>query len=290
MNAPPADFPEPIFVGGPGRSGTHPMGRLIEAHPRYHRIRTEARFHASPGGLPDLVAGRTDMESFLGRMRGPWWLRGWGQRQGLQRLVDEDEREAALRAFEADFERDELAASGALIRAFMDAPAAREGKPAWVELTGQTIEHAPFLVGLLPNARFINMVRDGRAVVAGMLRKVDMTDDPMKALEKWESMVRESDAGIRSLPPERLLTVHLDDFVAHDREATLERVIDFLCLDDDRPVREFFVEHISAEAAHVGAWRERMAPPDARRVDRRYRRLVRRLRRDGVEWTPAPRR
>jgi hypothetical protein len=54
-------------------------------------------------------------------------------------------------------------------------------------------------------------------------------------------------------------------------------------------MREYFDREISAERAHVGAWRQRMAPADARRVDRRYRRVLRKLQREGVDWAPAPR-
>ncbi len=288
MSASHLDFPEPVFVGGVGRSGTHAMGRLVAAHPRYHLIRTEARFHAVPGGLPDLLEGRVDMESFLTRVRGPWWKRGYGQGQGLQRIIEREECEAALERFVADFDRDPWEAGGALIRALLDPPAARDGKPSWVEVTGHAITRAPVLLKLLPQARFINMVRDGRAVVAGMLKKVNMTDDPMVALAKWESMVRASDSAIRSMPERSMLTVQLDDLVALDREATFARLVEFLEIDDERPMRKYFDRRISAEAAHVGRWRLRMAPQDARRVDRRYRKVIRRLHRDGVSWVNAP--
>lgn len=281
-------YPEPIFVGGVGRSGTHAMGRLVAAHPRYHLIRTEARFHASPGGLPDLLEGRVEMAAFLARMRGSWWKRGYGQGQGLQRLVDEGQREAALRAFERHFEQDRWEASRRLIRALLDPPAQRDGKPSWVEVTGQAIEQAALLRRLLPRARFINMVRDGRAVVAGMLKKVNMTDDPMQALAKWESMVRSSHAAMSAVPSDAILIVQLDDLTAVDRERSFERVVGFLEIEDDAPLREYFDRRISAEAANVGRWRLRMAPQDARRVNRRYRRVVRALHRDGVWWAPAP--
>jgi len=281
-------YPEPIFVGGVGRSGTHAMGRLVAAHPRYHLIRTEARFHASPGGLPDLLEGRGEMAPFLARMRGNWWKRGYGQGQGLQRLVDEQQREVALRAFEREFEEDPWEASRRLIRALLDPPAERDGKPSWVEVTGQAIEQAALLLRLLPRARFINMVRDGRAVVAGMLKKVNMTDDPMQALAKWESMVRSSHAAMSAVPSEAILIVQLDDLTALDRERSFERVVEFLEVDDDAPLRKYFNRRISAEAANVGRWRLRMAPQDARRVDRRYRKVVRALHRDGVWWAPEP--
>jgi hypothetical protein len=281
-------FPEPIFVGGVGRSGTHAMGRLIAAHPHYHLIRTEIRFHASDNGLPDLLAGRTTMEAFVRRMRGAWWKRGWGQGQGLQRICAPETFEAAMDDFESGYEDDPVAASARLVRAILDPAAAGDGKPAWVEVTGQTIERASLLLRLFPRARFVNMVRDGRAVVAGTLHKVDMTDDPMQALQKWERMVRASHAAMRSTPPEAVLTVHLDDLAARDREGTYRRVVEFLGVEDDSSMRAYFDKHISAERAHVEQWRGRMAPQDARRVDRRYRRLVRTLRSEGIEWVPMP--
>ena len=284
-----SDFPEPIFVGGVGRSGTHVMGRLINAHPRYLWLNTEARFHASPGGLPDLAAGRVPMRRFLRQMRDRWYLRGPNRRQGLQRLVGPGELEAALAEFEREFERDPIAASRLLIRSLLDPAAERAGKPAWVEITGQVIEQGPFLLELFPDAKFINMVRDGRAVVAGTLKKVDLTDDPMLALAKWGRMVQAADEAMRAMPASRVLTVHLDDLTAHDREATFARVVEFLELDDPEPMRDYFEREITAERAHVGAWRERMAPADVRKVDRHYRRLVRTLHREGVGWAPSPR-
>ena len=288
MEASKRDFPEPVFVGGVGRSGTHVMGRLLDAHPRYHRIRTEARFHAAPGGLPDLCADRTSMDEFLDRMGDRWWQRGANQRQGLRRVIGREGFEQALAEFRATFPDDRMEASRRLVRALLDPPAAEAGKPAWVEITGHTVEEAPFLCELFPNARFINMVRDGRAVVAGTLKKSDLTDEPKRALKRWEDMVRSAERSMQSLPDGAMLSIFLDDLTAHDREGTFTRVVEFLEIDDPAPMRKYFEREISAERAHVGAWRERMAPADARRVDRRYRRLLRRLRRQGIDWAPAP--
>ena len=278
--------PEPVFVGGVGRSGTHVMGRLLGAGPRYHWIPTEVRFHAWRGGLPDLCAGRTTMPEFLENMRGRWYERGANRRNGLKRVASPDQLEAALAKFEAGFADDRIAASRMLVRDLLDPAAGKAGKRAWVEITGPVIEFAPFLLELFPQAKFINMVRDGRAVVAGTLKKVDLTDDPMLALAKWEEMVSAAGAAIKALPEGRAITVHLDDLTAHDRDATFTRVMDFLEIKDQGAIRAYFDREISAERAHVGAWRQRMAPADARRVDRRYRRVLRRLRREGVDWAP----
>ena len=290
MAEPQLDFPHPIFVGGVGRSGTHVMARLIGAGPRYHRVRTEARFHAWDGGLPDLCAGRTTLDEFLERMRGPWWRRGANQRQGLHRICSRDVFDPALERFEQRFAGESEAASRELIDALLGEEAGERGKLSWVEATGGTVEHAGFLRSLFPRAKFVNMVRDGRAVVAATLKKVNLTDEPIRALERWEGMIRAAESSRRELGEGQVLSVFLEDLAAHDREGSFDRLATFLELDDPAPMREYFKREISAERAHVGAWRQRMAPADARKVDRRYRRLVRRLRRQGLTWMPEPER
>ncbi len=208
--------------------------------------------------------------------------------QGLHRLLERDELERALREFESGFAGDPWEAARTLVRRVIDPGVRRAGKPSWVELTGRSILYAPTLLRLFPRARFINMVRDGRAVAGGHVKKIDMTDDPMEALASWERMVRASHRAIRSVPQESVLVIHLDDLVARDREATYRRIVEFLEIDDDAPMRRWFDKRISPDRAHVGQWRERMPPPEARRVDRRYRRLIRDLHREGVWWAPAP--
>jgi hypothetical protein len=283
-----SDHPHPIFIGGFGRSGTHAIGPLVGADPRYHLIETEVRFHAVDGGLPDLLEERVSLGRFLETFWDEWWLRGFKRPQGVHRIVERDEMEAALEEFQAGFGEDRWEAARRLLHRIIDPCAERAGKPAWVELTGRSVVYASALTRLFPHARFINIVRDGRAIAGGHVKKIDMTDDPMEALVRWERMIRASDAGIRSVPENRVLQIKLDDLVDRDREGTFGRVVEFLEIDDAEPMRRYFDRRITARKAHVGQWRERMPPPDARRVDRRYRRMVRRLHRDGIWWVPSP--
>jgi Sulfotransferase family len=282
------DFPHPVFIGGFGRSGTHAIGPLVGADPRYHLVETEVRFHAVDGGLPDLLEGRIPMRRFLRAFWREWWERGFKRPQGVHRIVERDEMEAALEEFEAGFEEDRWEAGRRLLHRVIDPCAERAGKPAWVELTGRSVVYAPTLIRLFPEVRFINIVRDGRAIAGGHVKKIDMPDDPMVALVRWERMIRASDAGISAVSKERVLQIQLDDLVDRDREGTFARIVDFLRIDDPEPMRRYFERRITARKAHVGQWRERMPPPDARRIDRRYRRMVRKLHRDGIGWVPEP--
>jgi hypothetical protein len=281
-------FPQPIFIGGTARSGTHAVGRLIDVHPRYHMIPLETRFVSGTGGLCDLLNGETGMRAFVKKCFGKWWSRGLRHIRGLQLIVEQDQFEAAMARFQEEYERDRWQASSQLIRDLLDPTAERAGKPAWVELSGQNIRAAPTLRKLFPDARFIHMVRDGRAVVAGIVRKRDMPDDLAYAMDHWAKRVRASAAALRELPAGSALTIQLEDLAAHDRERTYAQLVDFLELEDDGPMRPYFDDEINAERAHVGAWRERIAPEDVRWIERRYRRLVPKLRAEGVGWLADP--
>ena len=288
MTDPGPDFPHPVFIGGFGRSGTHAIGPIVGADPRYHLVETEVRLHAVKGGLPDVLDGSIDLAEFISNCRRTFWLRGFKRPQGVHRLVTEEEFEAALAAFESDFGSDPWGASRRLVDAIVDPGARRAGKPAWCELTGRSVIYAPTLVRLYPRVRFINIVRDGRAIAGGHVQKVDMTDDPVEALERWGQMIRASHAGMSAVAPEHVLKIKLDDLVYHDREGTFQRVVEFLAIDDPGPMRELFERKITPRKAHVGRWRERMPPPEARAVDRRYRRMIREFKRDGIDWVPDP--
>lgn len=282
------DFPHPVFIGGFGRSGTHAIGPVVGADPRYHLVETEVRFHAVKGGLPDLLAERIEMDRFVANCWNVFWKRGFKRPQGVHRLIDRDGFESALVRFRSEFEDDRWEAARRLIGAVVDPTAERGGKPAWCELTGRSVIYAPTLVRLFPRVRFINIVRDGRAIAGGHVKKIDMTDDPVEALERWGEMIRASHRGMASVPAEHVLKIKLDDLVYHDREGTFQRVADFLEVEDPRPMRELFDRKITPRKAHVGQWRERMPPPEARKVDRRYRRMVRAFKREGIDWVPDP--
>lgn len=282
------EHPHPVFIGGFGRSGTHAIGLLVGADPRYHLIETEIRMHAVRGGLPDVLEGRIGIDVFVATCWEEFWLRGFKRPQGIHRLIERDEYERALERFRSEFEADRWEAARRLMAAVTEPARERAGRPAWCELTGRSVIYAQTLVRMYPRVRFINMVRDGRAIAGGHVQKVDMTDEPLEALDRWERMIRASHAGIASVPAEHVLKLNLDDLVYNDREGTLNRVLQFLEIDDPAPMRAVFERRVTPRKAHVGQWRRRMPPQEARKVDRRYRRIVRRFRRDGIDWVPEP--
>ena len=265
-------------------------GAADRAGPRYHRVRTEARFHAWEGGLPDLCAGRTTLAEFVRADARPVVAARREPAPGPHRICAREPFDAALERFEAAFAADPTGASRELIeRSARARGRARAGKPAWVEATGGTVEHAAFLRELFPRAKFVNMVRDGRAVVAATLKKVNLTDEPARALDRWEGMVRAADA-LAAEPRRRARAVGVPRRPRRPRPRGRASRGSSSSSRSTTPPRcassSTARSRPSAPTSAPGAsgWRR----PTHARVDRRYRRLVRRLRRQGLTWVPSP--
>jgi hypothetical protein len=278
------DYPHPIFIGGMGRSGTHAIGKIVGADPRYHRIETELRMHATEDGLADVVEGKTSVDDFIAKVWSAWWERGFWRPQGLHKVIDREPLEAALAEFKDTFERDRVGSARRLMDRVIERSMERSGRPSFVELTGRSILYAPTLLKLWPEAAFINMVRDGRDLAGAHVAKVDMTSDPFEALERWERMTRASYEVCSKLPDDKVLVLRLDDLTYNRREETFQQVVDFLKTEDPEPMRRWFDEKITATKAHIGGYKSRLRRLQAWRINLRYRRIVRDLQRDGIDW------
>ena len=89
-----------------------------------------------------------------------------------------------------------------------------------------TIAESPTLIRLFPEAKLIHTVRDGRDAGSSKVSKRQKRSHPRDGSEGirwWEGRLRKIEAGVRELPPGRLLTISLDELVDGDREARLRR-------------------------------------------------------------------
>jgi Sulfotransferase family len=293
--APPVRQPPPIvFVGGTGRSGTHVLAKLLTRHPRLAMFPIEVRFHVEERGFPGLLAGRVSKQQFVRRLRGFWW-KGFQTRRmrGLYRFVPEQSFERAVADFEASFDAD---AEGACRQLFYDllwARAENAGAEGLVEQSCDTIAQAPTLVRLFPEAKFIHVVRDGRDASASRVAQTKGLINPRtrrQGLEWWEERIRRIDAGARAIPPERLLTVSLDELVLLGSHRGLRPICSFSGLYAHKRMKRFFNRRMSAELAHSDRWRAGVGDRRAAELERLYEGILDRFEADGVHCAPLLRR
>jgi hypothetical protein len=143
-----------------------------------------------------------------------------------------------------------------------------------------TVAQAPTLVRLFPEARIVHTVRDGRDAGASKVSKRQKREHPRDArqgVEWWAGRLAEAEAGARAVSTEQLLTISLDELVGGDREASYARLLEFLGIADEQPMREFFEREMTPENAHRDRWREGLSEPEQREVASAYEYLRRGL-------------
>jgi hypothetical protein len=289
--------PEPVFIGGTGRSGTHAVARLLGRHSTLADVPIEARFHCNKRGLPDLIEGRITLASYMAKLRGFWWhrVRVDGRPRGLYNLHRRADFEAACDRFETAYGDDPIAASRGLFGDLLGPVAERAGKPGLVEMSSHNVKEAQTLLRLFPGARVIHALRDGRDSATSVTGKTWGPDSVVRGIDWWADRLQDIERGVSweedgapyRIPPDRFRVVLLDDLVGPDRERVYASLLAFLGLEDEPGIRSFFESSVTAEAAHAGRWRQELGPVGRARVARRYRRAVAALEEQGNHAAPA---
>ena len=287
----------PIMAGGTGRSGTTVIAGLLHRHPSVRASwPREVKFVNKEGGLLDLCLGpaarkrlsragsaRDRWPAFEEGMRGPWWLRTnrLGRASGLHLSIDEADRDRLLADLSTNLDSDSQQAGRDFLTGMIRAQRGDAGEALWIDTSPPNIANATRIHAFWPEARFIWMVRDGRSTAASVMAERWGPDDPIEAIDWWEKRMRRAHAGLQGVPKESVLILSLEDLVVLDRDASYQRVLDFLGVSDDPAMREFFTEQMPAERVGLEKWRTKV--PDPEGFEAAYQEAVQRLNADGLE-------
>ncbi|XP_025836284.1 protein-tyrosine sulfotransferase [Agrilus planipennis] len=197
-----------IFIGGVPRSGTTLMRAMLDAHPQV-RCGQETRV------IPRLL-----------QLRHHW-------------IKSEKE---SLRLEQAGITKPVL---NSAIAAFVLEIIAKHGEPA-PRLCNKdpfTLKMGTYVMELFPNAKFLFMVRDGRATVHSIIsRKVTISGFDMtsyrQSMIKWNQAVEAMNNQCNELGKDRCLKVPYEQLVLHPRE-WMQKVLKFL----DLPWNETVLHH-----------------------------------------------
>jgi hypothetical protein len=288
---------QPVFSGGTGRSGTTLIGKLLDRHPAVGRTTPfEVRFLTERFGLCDVVTARSgrgpravvarqtsgSLVLFERRLRGRWYRRTRpdGSTVGLFQAIGPDVLEAAIAGFRSD-----LAGAGGpaqaaarLAHALLVPPVRGRQKSRWIDTTPDNAIRAPDLLRIFPGMRLIHMIRDGRDVAASVATRHWGPNDVEQAMAWWADRMVRAERALAAMPPERVLTVRLEDLVLRDRQATLARILDFLELERAPGVTAYLDREVSADRGHLGRWRDGLSDRERAERERHFEEVVRRYR------------
>jgi len=212
-NQPPAPF-----IVGLGRSGTTLLRLMLDAHPGL-AIPPETHF------LPDLIRqcrNRADTcPVFLEKLR------------QAQNLSDFHLSWDSLEQRVGDLEPFSL---GEGIRVFYRLYAERFGKARWGDKTPGYEARMKLIGELLPEARFIHVIRDGRDRALSLRKVYWGAQSVTDMANQWVRRIRAARRQARHLP--HYLEIRYEDLV-REPEQTLRKVCEYIELDFDPVMLEF---------------------------------------------------
>jgi Sulfotransferase family len=240
-----------VFVGGCERSGTTMLGAMLGAHsdciatPETQFIEHQFAEHRfDPGALDP--------------------------RETLAQIMA-DRRYRLLWQFPIDLGSVGLEQVGTtyprVLSWLVQAYARNQGKEAsvWIDHTPTNFRRALTLLRLFPEARFIHLVRDGRAVAASLLPLDWGPNNALHAAEFWMGRCALGLAAESQLGSERVLRVRFEDLVSNP-EFVLQQIATFADVDYQSAMA-------GAAGLRPGRYHQQQhhlvgQPPDQSRLDR----------------------
>jgi len=219
------------FIVGVGRSGTTMLRLMLDAHPEL-TIPPETHF------VPDLIDAIQSGASRDKAIATMTAVRQWGD-LGI-------EPEEVLERWQ---ELDEFAAGPAL-RSFYAIYTERQGKPRWGDKTPIYVKNMLRIESVLPEARFIHVIRDGRDVALSRWKRTLGDKEPAPAqqvAEGWQRRIRRAQRQGSKL--RHYHELRYEDLVT-DTEPNLRSIAEFLELDWD-PVMMRYYEHAAERMAEM---------------------------------------
>ncbi len=203
-----------IFIGGCSRSGTTLLGAMLGAH---SDIICSPESHFKIDVLRVLAKGNIDPQpsTLLALIQQHWRFKIWE----LDLLP--------IESFNHDSSEPLLAE---LLNWIIGQYAQQQEKKQatlWVDHTPENISYAQSLRELFPDARFIHIVRDGRAVAASIMPLDWGPNSIMKTSRWWMRMMSFGLAAEKALGPDCVMRLKYEDLVLKP-ESTMRAISQFL--------------------------------------------------------------
>ena len=294
----------PLFTGGTGRSGTTIILNLLSRHPKFHAsLPREIKYLTERKGLIDFnfsrpfaeerslkelrnsiagkllpIRGRSNFKIFSSRIHGHWWseVGKKGNQRGLIQGISLDVLDKALMGFESNYKIDPKQASRDFFYSLSSAQMSSPEIEYFGDSTPTNIINAKFIYQIFPEAKFINMIRDGRDVALSVSKERWGPATPEQALFWWEKRIVHAHNSLIQIPQNSQHEIRLEELVIHQREERYAALLTFLGLDDHPTMRKYFDEQMLAEKMHSGAWQDQVKNPE--KFGSTYQKILKRLR------------
>ena len=298
----------PLFTGGTGRSGTTIILNLLTRHPKFHAsLPREIKYLTDRKGLIDFnftrplteerslkelrnsiagkllpILGKSNFDIFSSRIHGLWWseVGKKGNQRGLIQGISLDVIDMALKSFEGTYKSNPREASREFFYSLSKAQLDSNQIDYFGDSTPTNIINAKYIHEIFPEAKFINMIRDGRDVALSVSQERWGPATPEKALLWWEKRIVHAHNSLIQVPQNSRHEIRLEQLVIHQREESYRALLAFLGLDDHPNMRKYFDEQMLVEKMHSGEWQKQLKNPE--KFGSTYQNILKRLRKKDI--------
>ena len=299
----------PLFTGGSGRSGTTIIINMLKDHPKVHSsLPREIKYLTSRYGLLDLnfgrplsleenlkskrnsiaarvlqISGKKKKEFFLLYLNSKWWseIGKKGKPRGLVQGITKAQLEVAIKNFATYFKSDKERASRAFFYEISAAQIEKKNVKYFADSTPTNMMHANYIYKLFPNAKFINMIRDGRDVAFSVSKEKWGPDDAHQALTWWANRIVKAHTALNKVRPNDQMQMRLENLIVNNRKEDYLRVLNFLEIDDHDMTREYFEKNMLPQYMSQGDWKEEVKDPGS--YNNKYEKILKDLRAKGIK-------
>lgn len=252
----------PVFLFGFERSGTTLLTMMVGAHPKL----------SCPLSLT-----------------GVWWqfaqkLDNYNRLEtdtDICAIVGDIAEHERLKLWNVDFDLDAICAQVAsrrydqVVDAFHSAAAEAEGKSRWVNMDIATLFELEHAATLFPDAKFVQIVRDGRDVALSFKTYRFGGLNALELADRWSRATISADRIGHALGKNRYLRLNYEDLVI-EPEATLSRLCAFIGEDYDPAMLAYAADvERKVPADKRDLWPVLDRPPQTDRVNRWKREMKR---------------
>lgn len=280
-------FSDVVLSGGTGRSGTTIIGKLLSRHSEVGLSRpSEIKMLTSGNGLLDLhlrrrvgryrrliVNDRLHLARFKSRLFDDWWERDpkVGEIAGLIQGIELDELHAIYETLRDEWKQSRSTAPANFFRTFVDIQKQVSGKKMWIDTTPINLFRSKEIAEFLPGAKFIHMVRDGRDVIASVVREHWGPKTYDEGLVWYRRRMKRNLINSNWLG-NRVLTLSLENLVIDKRIESFSRILEFLQIQNESKIQSYFDSVVKPENVSRGRWRDEVE--DVKRFNDRYFEIV----------------
>jgi hypothetical protein len=276
---------EYLFVGGTGRCGTTIVLEYLGNNSKiYSTMPAEIKILTTKDGLLDLYDTK-NLDSFNFYINQSVINKDNGQNYFINSLNYNDVVEMLNKLNKNFMINNKESLKDFYFNCFYKQNIIKNNIKYFADSTPETIMNSDRIINVIPDSKFIHMIRDGRdsGYSEYRLMKNDKFFNNIKnkfdGLDFWHRRIIKSFKSLESLNDNNYINIRVEDFVVNDSKNQKEKIVNFLKIDDDLKMQNFYSKNIKESSMSVGQWKKNK---DWKEYDRKYNLILEDLKQQGI--------